>query len=158
MATFDTVLTSVRGRVRVRRRPPPAGAPRRSYGRAVWPGPPTRRVPAALAWQDASLPLMGRVRASLWLPTILLAACLVALVYLMQASGVATTGYDIQRLQAERSDWLVRNEQLKLQLTELRSLTWVESEAVGRLGMQSPQRVSYLRSDRTSATSGPVGR
>lgn len=141
MATLDAVLRSVRGRRR------PAVAARRAYGRAVRPMPTTRRVPAALAWQDTSLPLMGRVRASLWLPTILLAACLVALVYLVQTSGIATTGYDIQRLQAEQSGWQLRNDQLKLELAKLHSLTWVESEAVGRLGMQRPERVTYVRPD-----------
>jgi cell division protein FtsL len=82
-----------------------------------------------------------------------MAASAVALMYLAQTSGVATTGYDIQRLQAERSEWMIRNEQLKLELTKLRSLAWVESEAVRRLGMQRPESVTYLRS-----TNAPAGR
>ena len=48
----------------------------------------------------------------------LLAACLVALMYLLQTSGMATTGYDIQRLQTERDDWQLRNEQLQLELAK----------------------------------------
>jgi cell division protein FtsL len=103
-----------------------------------------RHVPAALEWQDVSLPLMGRVRAALWLPTILLAACLVALVYLAETSGIATTGYDIQRLQTQRSEWLLRNEQLGLELAKLRSLAWVEAEATTRLGMQRPSKVTHV--------------
>jgi cell division protein FtsL len=103
------------------------------------------RAPAALEWRDASLPLVGRVRAALWLPTILLAACAVALVYLAETSGVATTGYDIQRLQAERSEWQLRNEQLKLELAKLHSLAWVEAEATTRLGMQRPAQVTHLK-------------
>jgi hypothetical protein len=95
--------------------------------------------PAALEWRDVRLPLLGRLRAAAWLPTILLAASLVALVYLLQASGVATIGYDIQRLQAERDDWQLRNEQLRLELAKRRSLTWVEAEATGRLGMVRPE-------------------
>jgi cell division protein FtsL len=94
---------------------------------------------------SATLDLRGR-RAAAWLPTILLAGCAVALVYLVQTSGVATTGYDIQRLEAERNEWQLRNEQLRLELSKLRSLTWVESEAVGRLGMQRPDKVTYLHS------------
>jgi hypothetical protein len=104
-----------------------------------------RRVPPALEWQDVSLPFMGRVRAELWLPTILLAACAVALFYLAETSGIATTGYDIQRLQAERSEWELRNEQLSLELDKLHSLAWVESQATTRLGMQRPTRVTHVQ-------------
>jgi hypothetical protein len=105
---------------------------------------------AALEWRDATLPILGRLRAAAWWPTLLLAGCLVALVYLVQTSGVATTGYDIQRLQAERADWQLRNEQLRLELAKRRSLTWVEAEATGRLGMQKPDAGStiYLRTSR----------
>jgi hypothetical protein len=95
--------------------------------------------PAALEWQDARLPILGRLWANAWLPSILLAGCLVALVYLLQTSGIATTGYDIQRLQAERDDWQLRNEQLQLELAKRQSLTWIESEATGRLGMVRPE-------------------
>jgi cell division protein FtsL len=106
--------------------------------------------PAALEWQDASLPLLGRLKAAAWLPTILLAGSLVALVYLLQTSAVATTGYDIQRLQAERDDWQLRNEQLRLELSKRQSLTWVESEAVGRLGMVRPEptALTYVKVER----------
>jgi cell division protein FtsL len=106
--------------------------------------------PAALEWQEANLPLLGRVRAAGWLPTALLAVSLVALVYLLQTSGVATVGYDIQRLQAERAEWQLRNEQLRLELAKRRSLTWVEAEAVGRLDMQRPDSgsLTYLRTSR----------
>jgi hypothetical protein len=103
--------------------------------------------PAALEWQDARLPLVGRLWATAWLPSILLAGCVVALMYLLQTSGVATTGYDIQRLQVERSDWQLRNEQLRLELAKRRSLTWIEAEATGRLGMvrAEPTALTYLK-------------
>lgn len=104
-------------------------------------------MPAALEWQDARLPIVGRIWARSWLPAILLAGCLVALMYLLQTSGVATTGYDIQRLQAERDDWQLRNEQLQLELAKRHSLTWIESEATGRLGMvrAEPTALTYVR-------------
>lgn len=107
-------------------------------------------MPAALKWRDVQLPLVGRIQAAAWLPIILLAACAVALVYLVQTSGVATTGYDIQRLQAERSEWQLRNEQLTLELAKLHSLSWVQSEAVGRLGMvrPDPTTLTYVRVQR----------
>jgi hypothetical protein len=118
------------------------------------PPPPSARVvklvkkaaPAAFEWQDVRLPIVGRLWAKAWLPSILLAGCLVALMYLLQASGVATTGYDIQRLQAERNDWELRNEQLQLELAKRRSLTWIEAEATGRLGMvrAEPTALAYV--------------
>ena len=105
------------------------------------------RPAAALEWQDARLPLLGRIWATAWLPSILLAGCLVALMYLLQTSGVATTGYDIQRLQSERDDWQLRNEQLRLELAKRQSLTWIEAEAAGRLGMvrAEPTALTYLK-------------
>ena len=81
------------------------------------------------------LPIVGRLWATAWLPSVLLAGCLVALMYLLQTSGIATAGYDIQRLQTDQTDWQLRNEQLHLELAKRRSLTWIEAEATGRLGM-----------------------
>ncbi len=107
----------------------------------------TRGRRAAFAWREAALPGIGPIRARGWLPAVFLAVCAMALVYLVQTSGIATTGYDIQRLQAEKSDWELRNEQLRLELAKVRSLAWVESEAVGRLGMQRPASVTYLPVD-----------
>jgi hypothetical protein len=106
--------------------------------------------PAALEWQDARLPLLGRLWANFWLPSILLAGCLVAMVYLLQTSGVATAGYDIQSLQMQRDDWQLRNEQLRFELAKRRSLTWIEAEATGRLGMvrAEPTALAYLKSGR----------
>src|SRR5207302_5155345 len=37
--------------------------------------------PAALEWRDARLPILGRLWATAWLPSVLLAASLVALMY-----------------------------------------------------------------------------
>lgn len=113
----------------------------------------TRAQPAAVEWEDATLPGVGSLRASAWLPTVLVAACAVALMYLIQTSGVANTSYDIQRLQAEQAAWTLRNEQLRLELAKLRSLTWVEAEAVSRLGMQRPPSVTFLQ--RPPAGAGP---
>jgi hypothetical protein len=116
--------------------------------------------PAALEWQDAQLPLLGRLWANFWLPTVLLAGCLVAMVYLLQTSGVATAGYDIQSLQMQRDDWQLRNEQLQFELSKRRSLTWIEAEATGRLGMVRPQPTAlvYLRDGVrvTAATATPA--
>jgi hypothetical protein len=108
------------------------------------------RPAAALEWQEARLPLLGRLWATAWLPSILLAGCVVSLMYLLETSGVATTGYDIQRLQTERDDWQLRNEQLRLELAKRQSLTWIEAEAMGRLGMvrAEPTALTYLKISR----------
>jgi hypothetical protein len=108
------------------------------------------RPAAALEWQDVRLPVLGRLWATAWLPSILVAACLVSLMYLLQTSGIATAGYDIQRLQVERDEWQLRNEQLRLELAKRRSLTWIESEATGRLGMvrAEPTALTYLKISR----------
>jgi len=111
------------------------------------PKPRAKARPAALEWQDIQVPVLGRLWAGAWWPTVLLAGCLVALMYLLQTSGVATTGYDIQRLQADRDDWQLRNEQLQLELAKRRSLTWIEAEATTRLGMVRPEptALTYLK-------------
>jgi hypothetical protein len=123
---------------------------RRDTGVALLPPralPAVRPRVAALEWRDARLPVLGRLWARGWLPSILIAALLVSLMYLVQTSGIATTGYDIQRLQAERDDWQLRNEQLQLELAKRQSLTWIESEATGRLGMvrAEPTALTYVR-------------
>ena len=105
-----------------------------------------RARPAAIAWQGTTVPLIGRLRADAFLVAVVLAAGLVALCYLLQTSGVATTGYDIQRLEQDKSEWELRNGQLRLELDKLQSLAWVESEAVGRLGMVRPDKYVYLQS------------
>jgi len=109
-----------------------------------------RPRPAALKWQDLRLPVLGRLWATAWLPSVLVAGCLVALMYLVQTSGVATTGYDIQHLQTERDDWQLRNEQLRLELAKRRSLTWIEAEATTRLGMvrPDPTALTYVKVSR----------
>jgi hypothetical protein len=108
------------------------------------------RPAPALEWQEARVPLLGRLWAKASLPSTLLAGCVVALMYLLQTAGVATTGYDIQRLQVERDDWQLRNEQLRLELAKRRSLTWIEAEATGRLGMvrAEPTALTYLKISR----------
>ncbi len=153
--SFSAVPAPARHR---RAAPRPADRPSRTPARPLQT--PARRpaLPSALQWQDARLPVLGHVRAAGWLPTMLLAVLAVALVYLVQTSGVATTGYDIQRLQSERSEWQLRNEQLRLELSKLRSLPWVEAEAVGRLGMQRPDQLTYVVVDLPAASVQPATR
>jgi hypothetical protein len=77
-------------------------------------------------------------------PLFIMFAGLVSLLYSMQLGSVTTSGYDLQRLDAERREWRQRNEQLELELAKSQSLAWIEVEAVRRLGMQRAERVTYL--------------
>jgi hypothetical protein len=94
--------------------------------------------PPPSAWRT----LQERRRA--WVPLVILIVGLVLLLYSMQLGSVTTSGYDLQRLQAERAEWRQRNEQLELELAKVQSLAWIEVEAMGRLGMQKADRVTYL--------------
>ncbi len=134
------------GQIPLRRRAAPSVASEAEPStRPVLPRRERRVRPAAIAWQGTTVPLLGRLRADAWLVAVVLAAGLVALCYLLQTSGVATTGYDIQRLEQEKSEWELRNGQLRLELDKLHSLAWVESQAVGRLGMVRPDKYTYLQ-------------
>jgi hypothetical protein len=112
--------------------------------------PPLKALPPAVEWHDERWPVVGRLLARAWLFLMVVAAGFVLLTYLVQTSSIGTTGYDIQRLQAERDDWQLRNEQLQLELAKRRSLTWIESEATARLGMvrAEPTALAYVRVNR----------
>ena len=86
----------------------------------------------------------ARQRTRTWVPLVILVTRLVLLLYSMQLGSMTTSGYDLQRLQAERNEWRQRNEQLQLELAKVQSLAWIEVEAVRRLGMQKASRVTYL--------------
>lgn len=96
----------------------------------------------------------GRVRARFrlgrpsWIVILLVALTAAAMpAYLAQTGGAMATGYTIQRLQAERKAWQVRNQQLEVELAKARSLAWIESEAVNRLGMRRPARQTVVQID-----------
>ena len=102
---------------------------------------------ATSAQQAARAPRLLRVplfpplsrAAAVWLAALTLLFALISLLYLLQTSAIATSGYDIQRLQAEKADWELKNEQLQLELAKMQSLAWVEARA-GQLGMQRPEK------------------
>ncbi len=72
---------------------------------------------------------------------------LISLVYLLETSGVATIGYDIQRLQVEKKQWELKNEQLQLEMAKMQSLVWVEARAA-QLGMERPEKSITVQVDR----------
>lgn len=67
------------------------------------------------------------------------------LLYLSQASSVATGGYDLLSLQAERDRWRVKNQQLTYAIAELSSLARAEEVARETLGMDTPEKTLYLK-------------
>src|SRR5215204_851085 len=67
--------------------------------------------------------------------------------YLLQTGGALTTGYEIQKLERERTAWLNRNQQLEVEIARARSLVYVEHEAVYRLKMQRPAQQTVVRMD-----------
>lgn len=70
---------------------------------------------------------------------------LLSLLYLSQASLVATQGYDIQSLESMRARWEAKNQQLRYGSAELRSVARIEKEARERLKMGPPSKVAFLR-------------
>lgn len=105
---------------------------------------------AAAPHRLASTPRPGlhvTPRGGLWLLLVSLLAAMSGLIYLVQTGDVAGSGYDLQRLQAQRAEWELKNQQLELELAKLHSLAWIEAEATGRLGMRKPSNAIYLRLD-----------
>ena len=92
-----------------------------------------------------------------WVPLVILVVGLTLLLYSMQLGSVTTSGYDLQRLQAERDEWRQRNQQLELELAKVQSLAWIEVEAVQRLGMQKAGHVTYLEIAPSAAVAGDQG-
>jgi hypothetical protein len=79
-----------------------------------------------------------------WIAIALLLFTFAVSLYLIQVSTVATSGYELQRLESERDGWRARNEQLEFELAKRRSLPWVESQAVQHLGMSRSDTPLYL--------------
>lgn len=114
--------------------------------RAAAPSAAATRSPAPPAALSRSGVLVTR-RGGLWLLLVSLLAAMSGLIYLVQTGDVAGSGYDLQRLEAQRAEWELKNQQLELELAKLHSLAWVEAEATGRLGMRKPSNTVYLRLD-----------
>ena len=103
-----------------------------------------------------------RVHARRWVAAFAALAllALLSLVYLRQASAVASAGYDIRQLEEQKKLWQAKNEQLSFQIAQLRSLSRVERDAAARLGMGRPETVVYVApsaSTREAAASSRAG-
>lgn len=96
-----------------------------------------------------------RWRVVLWLGALTALVGVVAASYLAYTGSVATSSYSIQKLEVERELWRTRNEQLRVELGKVRSLTWVEHEAVTRLKMHRPSSLLYIEVGEGAAAAGP---
>jgi hypothetical protein len=61
-----------------------------------------------------------------------------------QTSVIASMGYEVSRLESASAYTRLQNDQLRLQISEARSLERLEREAA-RLGLGPPESVVYLR-------------
>src|SRR5256885_686426 len=98
---------------------------------------PTRRPPSIT-------PILSQ-NVILWIGASLLLVAAALNFYLFQVSIVATSAYDLQRLQQERDDWSARNQQLELELAKVRSVSWVRYKATQDLHMVQGGEPVYLR-------------
>lgn len=94
----------------------------------------------------ADLPV-ARARAprlnNAWLFTIVaLGITLIGLLYLVQTSKVTSLGYEVSRLERERADKALENQELTYELSRFQSLPEVERQATGRLAMQPIEDVA----------------
>src|SRR4051794_6403212 len=88
---------------------------------------------------------LPRLTLLVWFTLLTLLVGVVAASYLAYTGNISRANYDVQKLQAERDAWRMRNEQLRVELAKVHSLTWVEHEAVTRLSMQRPGQLIYLQ-------------
>ena len=70
-------------------------------------------------------------------------AALVSTLYLMQTSNVAIVGYDLRKLERQRLELGIKNEQVRMKIDRLRSLPVIERRA-SELGMSLPTSVIFV--------------
>lgn len=80
-----------------------------------------------------------------WLPLVGVLLGIASLFYVAQTGDLTLTGYNIQEMQTEVSDWEMKNEQATLELSKARALTRVESEARGRMLMVPARDAVFLK-------------
>ena len=95
-------------------------------------------------------------RVSVWPPRwviliVLGLAAPLSFLYLNQTSGLAATSYDVAALQDDKKLWEMRNEQLRLEVSQLESLDRIDRLAASRLGMGPPQHQVYINAPASTA-------
>ncbi len=97
-----------------------------------------------------------RVGYAAWIPLAGILIGIASLLYLAQTSEVANTGYSIQDLQVQESNWEMRNEQLSLQLDKARALSEVQAQATSRLHMVPANNPIFLKAAPVAEASPPT--
>jgi hypothetical protein len=106
-------------------------------------------APTARRWTPIALPVLRLPRGILQIAPLVIALLVSPAVYLSVTSEAVTTGATVERLRTEREQWRQQNRQLEYELAKLQSLTWVENEAVTRLGMRQAMPAIYMIIDRS---------
>jgi cell division protein FtsL len=75
---------------------------------------------------------------------VLVLAAPLSFLYVNQTSSLAATGYDVAVLEGEKKIWQMRNEQLRLEVSQLESLDRIDRLAASKLGMGPPQHQIYV--------------
>lgn len=75
---------------------------------------------------------------------VVLTIATVGLLYLVQTSRVAGLGYEVTRLEQERTAQALENQRLSYEVARLQALPAIEQVAVGQLGMQPVEDFIFL--------------
>jgi cell division protein FtsL len=112
--------------------------------------PATRRAPAARRGSRAVRASTWETRSFLGAAAAICVAFAFALAYLAGTTGVASVGYEAQRLQATRDELHRQNALLELELARLDSPARIETEAK-RLGLIRVSFIPVIPSDALTA-------
>lgn len=85
---------------------------------------------------------------------VLIMAAFVSTLYLAQTSNVAIVGYDLRKLERQRLELEIKNEQVRMKIDRLKSLPVIERRA-SELGMSLPTSVIFVEKPPLPAKSLP---
>lgn len=106
----------------------------------------------------AALPLAGKISRTLIVGICLLAIATMGLLQVLQTSQVASTGFELRTLQAERTRLESEIRLLEAGVAERSQLERVREEAVNRLGMIEPAQILRLSVDEPAPGVVPLPR
>ena len=104
------------------------------------------------------LPLAGRVSRTLVVGIALMAVATLGLLQVLQTSQLASTGFELRTLQAERTRLESEIRLLEAGIAERSQLERVRDEAVSRLGMIEPERTLRVTVDEAAPGIVPLPR
>jgi cell division protein FtsL len=90
-----------------------------------------------------------------WRRRLLVLLCLLlitplSIFYVNQTSSLAAAGYDVAVLDGEKKLWLLRNEQLRLEVAKLEALDRIDQIASTKLGMGPPRHQVFVNAPASS--------